>query len=140
MQTGTRLKSRPRPLGFLGGLFQTPLYHPALAGTPPEEGNWNPLGGPFPTPLYHLGRLFQTRLYHLHPCRHASMQAGLRWNDDKGQIGLSLFRQPLCYFCQILDLSPLCHSGEGRNPVVLTSHSRNAGMTTTGTTIQQTIR
>ena len=26
-------------------------YHPALAGTPPEEGNWN-----------HLGRLFQTCL------------------------------------------------------------------------------
>ena len=36
------------------------LYHPALAGTPPEEGNWN-----------HLGRLFQTRLYQLHPCRRA---------------------------------------------------------------------
>ena len=33
-------------------LFQTRLYHPALAGTPPEEGNWN-LGGLFPTPLYH---------------------------------------------------------------------------------------
>ena len=31
---------------------QTRLYHPALAGTPPEEGNWNYLG------------LFQTRLYH----------------------------------------------------------------------------
>ena len=37
----------------LGGLFQTRLYHPALAGTPPEEGNWNHLGGLFPTPLYH---------------------------------------------------------------------------------------
>ena len=24
---------------------QTRLYHPALAGTPPEEGNWNQLGG-----------------------------------------------------------------------------------------------
>ena len=43
---------------------QARLYHPALAGTPPEEGNWNYLGGLFPTPLYHLGRLFQTRLYH----------------------------------------------------------------------------
>ena len=42
----------------LGRLFPTPLYHPALAGTPPEEGNWNQLGGLFPTPLYHL-----------HPCR-----------------------------------------------------------------------
>ena len=31
---------------------QTRLYHPALAGTPPEEGNWNHLGGLFPTPLY----------------------------------------------------------------------------------------
>ena len=39
--------------GFLGRLFQTRLYHPALAGTPPEEGNWNPLGGLFPTSLYH---------------------------------------------------------------------------------------
>ena len=51
----------------------TPLYHPALAGTPPGEGNWNRPGGLFPTPLYHLGRLFQTRLYHLHPCRRTSM-------------------------------------------------------------------
>ena len=32
---------------------QTRLYHPALAGTPPEEGNWNHLGGLFPTLLYH---------------------------------------------------------------------------------------
>ena len=30
-----------KPTGFLGGLIQRPLYHPALAGTPPEEGNWN---------------------------------------------------------------------------------------------------
>ena len=40
------------PVG-VGRWFQTLLYHPALAGTPPEEGNWNPLGGSFPTPLYH---------------------------------------------------------------------------------------
>ena len=33
--------------------FQTRLYHPALAGAPPEEGNWNHLGGLFPTPLYY---------------------------------------------------------------------------------------
>ena len=32
---------------------QTRLYHPALAGAPPEEGNWNYLGGLFQTPLYH---------------------------------------------------------------------------------------
>ena len=51
-------------------MFQTLLYHPALAGTPPEEGNWNYLGGLFPTPLY------------LHPCRRASMQAGLRLHDN----------------------------------------------------------
>ena len=49
--------------------FQTRFYHPALAGTPPEEGNWNYLGGLFPTLLYHLGRSFQARLYRLHPCR-----------------------------------------------------------------------
>ena len=29
------------------------LYHPALAGAPSEEGNWNHLGGSFQTPLYH---------------------------------------------------------------------------------------
>ena len=43
--------------------FQTRLYH---------------LGGLFPTRLYHLGGSFQVPLYHLHPCRRASMQAGLR--------------------------------------------------------------
>ena len=43
---------------------QPPLYHPALAGTPPEEGNWN-----------HLGGLFQTPLYRLHPCRRTSPRA-----------------------------------------------------------------
>ena len=36
------------PVG-VGRWFQTRLYHPALAGTPPEEGNWNHLGGLFPT-------------------------------------------------------------------------------------------
>ena len=36
----------------LGRSFQTRLYHPALAGIPPEEGNWNPLGCLFPTRLY----------------------------------------------------------------------------------------
>ena len=67
-----------------GRWHQTRLYHPALAGTPPEEGNWNPLGGLFParlyhlgglfpTPLYHLGGLFPTPLYHLHPCRRTSL-------------------------------------------------------------------
>ena len=59
--------------------FQTRLYHPALAGTPPEEGNWNHLDGLFPTPLYHL-----------HPCRRVSMQAGLRRNDGKGNRHLSI--------------------------------------------------
>ena len=39
----------------------------------------------FQTWLYHLGGLFQTPLYyHLHPCRRASMQASLRWNDGGG--------------------------------------------------------
>ena len=41
---------------------QTRLYHPALAGTPPEEGNWNPLGGSFQTPLYHCSAEFAERL------------------------------------------------------------------------------
>ena len=53
--------------------FQTRLYHPALAGAPPEEENWSRLGGLFPTPLYHL-----------HPCKRASMQASFRWNDNGG--------------------------------------------------------
>ena len=49
-----------------------PLYQPALAGAPPEEGNWNYLGRfLFQTRLYHLGGSFQTPLYHLHPCRRA---------------------------------------------------------------------
>ena len=44
-------------------------YHPALSGTPPEEGNWNYLGGLFQMPLYPLGGLFSTPLYRLCPCR-----------------------------------------------------------------------
>ena len=40
--------------GFPGGSFQARLYHPALAGAPPEEGNWNHPGGSFQAPLYHL--------------------------------------------------------------------------------------
>ena len=43
-QTAEETCSRPAQAGI-------PLYHPALAGTPPEEGNWNHLGGLFPTPL-----------------------------------------------------------------------------------------
>ena len=45
-----------RPPGFLGRLFPTPLYHPALTGTPPKEGNWHYLGGLFPTCLLQAGR------------------------------------------------------------------------------------
>ena len=30
-------------------------YHPALAGAPPEEGNWNHLGRLFPTCLPQAG-------------------------------------------------------------------------------------
>ena len=62
---------------------QARLYHPALAGTPPEEGNWNHLGG-----CSRPACSRQARLYRLHPCRRASMQAGLRRNDgvDKKQI------------------------------------------------------
>ena len=51
------------PAVRVGRLFQTWLYHPALAGTPPEEGNWNHFGGLFPTPLYHgsvFGELSRT--------------------------------------------------------------------------------
>ena len=55
----------------LGRWFQTRLYHPALAGTPPEEGNWNHFGGSFQTPLYHL-----------HPCRRAAMQARARGGEN----------------------------------------------------------
>ena len=38
------------------------LYHPALAGTPPAEGTWTPIGGLFPTPLYHGSAEFAERL------------------------------------------------------------------------------
>ena len=58
VKAGTDSTPRQPPPGFLGGLFQTLLYHPALAGTPPEEGNWN-----------HLGRLFR-------PARGLSKQTG----------------------------------------------------------------
>ena len=50
---------------------QTRLHHPALAGTPPEEGNWNHLGGLFPTPLYHgsvFGELSRTAEFAERPC------------------------------------------------------------------------
>ena len=60
---------------------QTRLYHPALAGTPPEEGNWNRLGGLFPTPLYHGSAELAERP--------ASMQAGLRRNDGGVKIRLT---------------------------------------------------
>ena len=46
--------------------------------------SWIHLGGLFQTclqqagALYHLGGLFPTPLYHLHPCRRASMQARAR--------------------------------------------------------------
>ena len=55
----------------LGRWFQTRLYHPALAGTPPEEGNWNHLGGLFLTPLYHgsvFGELSPTAELAERPC------------------------------------------------------------------------
>ena len=46
----------------------TRLYHPALAGTPPEEGNWNYFGLAGASPeegnWNYLGGLFPTRLYH----------------------------------------------------------------------------
>ena len=48
-------------------LFPTRLYHPALAGTPPEEGNWNHLGlrsrrGSTTYIPVGVGRLFPTPL------------------------------------------------------------------------------
>ena len=60
------------------------LYHPALAGTPPEEGNWN-----------HLGRLFQTRLYHGSAElaeRPASMQAYIPVGGPAGMTTEEAFR------------------------------------------------
>ena len=41
---------------------------------------------------------------------------------------------------KLLDFSPFRHSGEGRNPVVYTRHSRTAGMTITGTKTERAIR
>ena len=44
----------------------------------------------FQTWLCHLGGSFQTPLYHLHPCRRASMPAGLRRNEDGAGTSLSV--------------------------------------------------
>ena len=55
-------------IALLGGLFQTRLYHPALAGTPPEEGNWNHFGG--------CSRRGSTT------CIPVGVDSGLRRNDD----------------------------------------------------------
>ena len=72
------LAERP---GFLSAAGSRPacsrqarLYHPALAGTPPEEGNWNYLGGLFPTPLYHGSAELAERP--------ASMQAYIRVGES----------------------------------------------------------
>ena len=56
-ETAIRFTFRPRLPGFLGGLFQTPLYH------------LRPVGVPSRRIQDFLGGSFQTRLYHLHPCR-----------------------------------------------------------------------
>ena len=67
-----------------------PVYcHSRTAGMD-YYNHWIPRPS-FQTRLYHLGRLFPTRLYHLHPCRRASMQvyiavgvdSSFRWNDDE---------------------------------------------------------
>ena len=53
-------------------------HHPALAGAPPEEGNWNHLGGLFPTPRYiFLGRAARSiRKLNSGP---ASLNSMMRW-------------------------------------------------------------
>ena len=84
--------------GFLGLHFrpacsrQAPLYHPALTGTPPEEGNWNHLGGLFPTCLPQAGAALPP----------SSMQAyisvGVSINDGGGVIPAPPpFRPPLSF-------------------------------------------
>ena len=82
------------PSGCLGCLFQTCLQQ-AGAALPPRPGGHPSRGGEL-EPLQRLvpdlpaaGRRRSTtaRLSSpnaLHPCRRASMQASLRWNDDGG--------------------------------------------------------
>ena len=50
-------------------------YHPALAGTPPEEGNWNHLGGLFQTCLRQAGAVLPLTSFRRRP---ACMDAGGR--------------------------------------------------------------
>ena len=78
----------------------TPAANPTVATSEKKPGSWDWLSklishpGPaswiprpsFQTRLYHLGGLFPTPLYHLHPCRRASMQAGLRRNDGVARV------------------------------------------------------
>ena len=152
-----RLESRKARAGWLDALRLFPAHATQRIELPfPLCGNgllnhWIPRPS-FQTRLYHLGRLFQTRLYHLHPCRRASMQAGLRRNDGEGggwdvarhgpvgmTEGLAGWRATL--------FSPRRHSSEGWNPGkrgqdgwmrsgfsrftlpnALSCHSRSAGM------------
>ena len=53
-----------------------------------RTNRWIPRSS-FQTRLYHLGGLFPTPLYHLHPCRRASMQAGLRRSDEGAAVRFS---------------------------------------------------
>ena len=79
------------------------------------------------------------------PPRPALLDSGLRRNDAEERASGLPSRQPLCHARKNPNRSPsvipekcltaaLRHSGEGRNPVVLISHSRGAGMTTKGRT------
>ena len=98
--------------------FPTRLYHPALAGTPPEEGNWNYLGGLFPTPLYHGSA-------ELAECP-ASMQAGLRRNDGEGWVlvcagmtGLFLDCQSFCFSAIFFMATPASSATDQPQPLSL---------------------
>ena len=121
----------------LGGSFQTRLYHPALAGTPPEEGNWNHLGGLFPTPLYHgSAELAERPCFKISDIRHSQIiRSGethpcVAGNSDLIRVSFTRFGQGLsraetsCPLVDCFDItlfpaassfSPLRHSSPRRH-------------------------
>ena len=62
-----------------------------------------------------------------HPAS-ALLDSSLRWNDDEEKKGGLPSDNPFAIPAECLTPAPR-HSGEGRNPVLDTTHSRKAGMT-----------
>ena len=127
-----------------------PFVMPAFAGmyykSPCLQQAGAFLGGLFPTPLYRLGRLFQTRLYHLHPCRRAC--AGMTTKMARARMNCLICPQSAARRRRIAGVAcgrheslndgggefrpaPACGrqvwNRRPRNPVAYISHSRASG-------------